>query len=162
MVIARTSLVIGLLLLASSGCAGIDLGENLAGGTVMPTGGGPSVISGDDALRLYGITPGSATAPVTPTSDGGPWFPRAAWVTASVLPYDGESPIRILPVYSDPTLDVGGTWLGDLVEGDTVELLGVDQVGRACFVEGESSQEWGVEGWVACNRLLFEKPIVVP
>ena len=162
MLIARSSLVIGLLLLASSGCAGIDKDDLSASGTVMPTGGGPSVISGDDALRLYGLTPGAMAAPVTPTSDGGPWFPRAAWVTASVLPYDGESPIRILPVYSDPTLDVGGTWLGDLVEGSRANLLGVDQGGRACLVEGESSQGWGVQGWVACNRLLFDKPTLVP
>ena len=158
----RFGLVIWLLLLAGSGCASIGNGEILAGGTVVPTGGGPSVISGDDALRLYGLTPGAMAAPVTPTSDGGPWFPRAAWVTASVLPYDGESPIRILPVYSDPTLDVGGTWLGDLVEGSRANLLGVDQGGRACLVEGESSQGWGMKGWVACNRLLFEQPTAVP
>lgn len=116
---------------------------------------------GEEALLLFGITPDPVAA-ATPTVYDQPWFPMYVWVSASVLPYEDGAPIRILPVYSDPTLDLSGTWLGDLEEGTRVTLYGVDQVGHACYMGGRVIQGWEIEGWVACNRLLFEEPTRVP
>lgn len=46
-------------------------------------------------------------------------------------------------------------------EVEWVELKGVDQTGRSCLIDGDTVQRWVVEGWVACNRLLFEEPTTV-
>lgn len=121
----------------------------------------PEVVSGEDALRLYGIASEPKPEP-TPTVLEPVWFPREVWVSASVLPYEDGAPIRILPVYSDPGLDVSGTWLGDLEAGESAMLMGINLAGRSCFVEASSVQGWAVDGWVACNRLRFVEPTSVP
>lgn len=150
----------GVVAVVVSGCGGptTDLApvDNAAGST-----GSPEVVSGEDALRLYGITSEPKPEP-TPTVLDPSWFPREAWVSASVLPYDDGAPIRILPVYSDPSLDVAGTWLGDLETGEMILLKGVDQTGRSCFVAGRAAQGWDLEGWVACNRLVLKEPTAAP
>jgi hypothetical protein len=66
------------------------------------------VISGEEALELYGIDATNAAPTLTniPTSE--PWFPIQAWVAASVSAYEDAAPIRYLTVYSDPDLDLGG------------------------------------------------------
>ena len=51
--------------------------------------------------------------------------------------------------------------LGDSEVGSSVRLLSVHPDGRACFIEGNAVQGWEVEGWVACNRLLFDEPTPV-
>ena len=117
-----------------------------------------SVISGEEALRLYDITPVEVVSPEAPTPSPEPWFPMQVWVTASVLPYDDPDPIRTLPVYADHELGVSSTWIGDLAAESEVTLWSVHANGRACFVEGPAIQGWQVRGWVACNRLVFEKP----
>jgi len=80
------------------------------------------------------------------------------WVSASILPFDDPDPIVVLPVYVDSELGVSSTWVGDLEAGSSVMLLAVHADGRACYTEGKSLQGWTVEGWVACNRLLFSEP----
>ena len=45
----------------------------------VPTG---RVISGEEALRLYGIEPGIKVGPVEPSSTQEPWFPMQVWVSA--------------------------------------------------------------------------------
>ena len=145
------------LSLAAMGC-------QLVANTAAPSGeSGPSedegsVISGEDALRLYGITPGDDGSPEVPTASPESWFPMRVWVSASVLPYDDPDPIRTLPVYADHELGVFSTWVGDLAAESEVTLWSVHADDRACFVEGKTIQGWGVHGWVACNRLLFERP----
>lgn len=159
---ARASLTaaFGVFVLALSACASADqLGADDSRGAAP--GSSPQVVSGEEALSLYGITPGPS-AESTPTVTAEAWFPRQVWVSASVLPYDDTSPIRILPVYSDPELDRTGTWLGDLPEGASVTLRIVDATGRACLVDGAAAQGWQVRGWVACNRILFFEPTLVP
>ena len=157
---AKASVFVSIMAVVSASCGPAD-------GTSPGVQGGPDkgettfVVSGDEVLSLYGITPDPSPVP-TPTVLDQTWFPRSAWVTASVLPYEDQAPIRILPVYSDPTLDLNGTWLGDLPEGERVDLLSVDPSGRSCYVAGEAAQGWSVEGWVACNRLSFEEPTAVP
>jgi len=64
----------------------------------------------------------------------------------------------VLPVYADSELGVSSTWVGDLEAGSSVMLLSVHPDGRTCSIKGVSLQGWDVEGWVACNRLVFEKP----
>jgi hypothetical protein len=115
-----------------------------------------SVITGEDALRLYDIEPAVVGSPEARTPE--PWFPMRVWVTASVLPYDDPDPILTLPVYADYQLGVTSTWLGDLVAGSEVVLWSVHVDGRACYIEGDAQQGWEVRGWVACNRLSFEEP----
>jgi len=119
---------------------------------------GGRVISGEQALELYGIgdspTPGPATA--TPQI----WFPARAWVVPSILPYDPSETINFLPVYStpglgDPGLSDPGLWLGDLEAGQEVVLHGITQDGLACLVGGATIQGWEAKGWVSCSRLEF-------
>ena len=121
----------------------------------VPTG---RVISGEEALRLYGIESGIEVGPVEPSSTQEPWFPMQVWVSASILPYDDPDPILVLPVYADSELGVSSTWVGDLEAGSSVMLLAIHGDGRTCFVNGNALQGWTVEGWVACNRLLFSEP----
>ena len=121
----------------------------------VPTG---RVISGEEALRLYGIEPGIEVGPVESSSTQDPWFPMQVWVSASILPYDDPDPILVLPVYADSELGVLSTWVGDLEAGSSVTLLAVHADGRTCFVNGNALQGWTVEGWVACNRLIFHEP----
>jgi hypothetical protein len=158
----RGWLVVGIFFIAASGCARMGGSPAEANWTTTPAGTNRAVISGDEALELYGVMPRLLPEDITPAVQDESWFPTDAWVSASVLPYDDAAPIRILPVYSDPTLDVGGIWLGDLAEAAQVRLLGVDQAGRACYVAGNATQGWDVEGWVACNRILFERPTQAP
>jgi len=119
---------------------------------------GGRVISGEEALELYGIgdspTPGPATA--TPQI----WFPARAWVVPSILPYDPSETINFLPMYSslalgDPGKSDPGIWLGDLETGQEVVLHGITQDGLACLVEGTTIQGWEAKGWVSCSRLEF-------
>jgi hypothetical protein len=42
-----------------------------------------------------------------------------------------------------------------------VKLLSVHADWRAYFIEGKALQGWAVEGWVACNQLLFTAPTPV-
>jgi hypothetical protein len=111
------------------------------------------VITGEEALELYGIgdspTPGPATA--TPQI----WFTAKAWVVPSMLPYDPSETINFLPVYSTPGLGDPGLWLGDLETGQEVVLHGITQDGLVCLVEGTTIQGWGAKGWVSCSRLEF-------
>ena len=79
-------------------------------------------------------------------------------MSASILPFDDPDPILVLPVYADSELGVLSTWVGDLEAGSIVILLSVHADGRACHIEGKAFQGWEVEGWVACNRLLFSEP----
>ena len=119
------------------------------------------VVSGEEALRLYGIEPGQEVATEVPISTPQPWFPMQVWVSASVLPYDDPDPIQILPVYADSELGVASTWVGDMQAGSSVNLWSVHADGYACFIEGEAIQGWEVQGWVVCNRLLFNEPTPV-
>jgi hypothetical protein len=119
------------------------------------------VILEEEALRLYGIEAGEEIAKEAPMSTPQQWFPMQVWVSASVLPYDDPDPIQILPIYADSELGVASTWVGDLHAGSSVMLLSVHVDGYACFVEGEAIQGWEVQGWVACNRLLFGEPTPV-
>jgi hypothetical protein len=80
------------------------------------------------------------------------------WVSASILPYDDPDPILVLPVYADSELGVLSTWVGDLEVGSSVMLLSVHPDSRSCYIEGKAFQGWEVEGWVACNRLIFHEP----
>ncbi|MCJ7825575.1 MAG: hypothetical protein MUP44_11800, partial [Anaerolineales bacterium] len=109
----------------------------------MPTG---RVISGEEALRLYGIEPGVEVGPVEPSSTQEPWFPMQVWVSASILPYDDPDPILVLPVYADSELGVSSTWVGDLDAGLSVMLLSIHADGRTCYIEGKALQGWEVEG----------------
>jgi hypothetical protein len=138
------------------GCK-VRVGEVLEDGDSdsVPTG---RVISGEEALRLYGIESGIDVGPVEPSSTQETWFPMQVWVSASILPYDDPDPILVLPVYADSELGVSSTWVGDLEVGSNVMLLSVHSNGRTCFVNGNALQGWTVEGWVACNRLLFSEP----
>jgi hypothetical protein len=155
----KASIFVGIVAVVTASCSPVDgTSAGLEGGADKRET--PVVVSGEQALSLYGITPDPPFVP-TPTVLDQTWFPRSAWVSASVLPYEDQAPIRILPVYSDPDLDVGGTWLGDLPEGEKVDILSVDPAGRSCYVVGEAAQGWLVEGWVACNRLLHEEPTTV-
>ena len=77
---------------------------------------------------------------------------------ASILPYEDPDPILVLPVYADSELGVSSTWVGDLDAGLSVMLLSIHADGRTCYIEGKALQGWEVEGWVACNRLLFSEP----
>ena len=120
--------------------------------------GNGRVVTGDEALELYGIdvdnppTPGAAGA--TPQI----WFPAKAWVEPSILPYDPNETINFLPMYSRPELDEEGIWLGDLEADLEVILHGISQDGTVCLVEGPVMQGWDAKGWVACNRLSFTEP----
>ena len=76
----------------------------------------------------------------------------------SILPFDDPDPIVVLPVYADSELGVFSTWVGDLEAGSSVMLLSVHPDGRSCFVEGRAIQGWDIQGWVACNRLIFHEP----
>jgi len=119
------------------------------------------IISGEEALRLYGIEPAVEVITEVPISTPEPWFPMQVWVSASVLPYDDPDPIRVLPVYADSELGVASTWVGDLEAESIVTLWSVHPNGHACFIEGETIHGWEVQGWVACNRLLFNEPTPV-
>jgi hypothetical protein len=156
----RILLLAGIAAVVATGCGGPTTDAARVATSAGSTGSS-EVISGEDALRLYGITSEPKLEP-TPTVLDPSWFPREVWVSASVLPYDDGAPIRILPVYSDAGLDVTGTWLGDLEAGEKAFLKGVDQAGRSCFVSGQAAQGWDLEGWVACNRILLSKPTALP
>ena len=80
------------------------------------------------------------------------------WVAASISLYDDLDPILVLPVYADSALGVSSTWVGDLEAGSSVMLLSIHSDSRSCFVEGKAMQGWDIQGWVACNRLIFHEP----
>ena len=159
----RKTLAIGFALAAAwtlTGCATNEtmltpVGPNGTAPTQAAVPGGGRVITGTEALELYGVdvnhppTPGPATA--TPQI----WFPARAWVEPSVLPYDPNETINFLPMFSLPELDAEGTWLGDLKAGSEVILHAVSEDGTVCLVEGPVLQGWTTKGWVACNRLRF-------
>ncbi|MEJ2607870.1 MAG: hypothetical protein P8Z41_14520, partial [Anaerolineales bacterium] len=85
------------------------------------------------------------------------FFPARAWVLPNEMPYDPQETITILPMFTRPSLNDGGTWLGDLQAGTKVVLQGVDAERTACLVEGLTLQGWSTMGWVACNRLRFDE-----
>lgn len=123
-------------------------------GELQTTSGTPREITGQEALQLYGVAtedPGS----IKPTSTPLYFFPARAWVLPNEIPYDPNETITILPMFTRPSLNDGGTWLGDLEAGTEVVLQGVDAERTACLVEGVTMQGWSTMGWVACNRLRF-------
>lgn len=121
--------------------------------TVEQPSGEGRVITGQEALELYGIA--SSPTPGPPTATPQVWFPARAWVEPSVLPYDPNETINFLPMFSSTELDDGGIWMGDLTAGQEVILHGVSADGRVCLVEGQAQQGWSTKGWVSCNRLRF-------
>jgi hypothetical protein len=121
----------------------------------VPTG---RVISGEEALSLYGVDSETEVEPEDPRITPEPWFPMQVWVSASILPYGDPDPILVLPVCADSELGVSSTWVGDLEAGSSVMLLSVHADGSVCYIEGKAFQGWEVEGWVACNRFLFHEP----
>ena len=116
------------------------------------------VITGDEALGLYGIDVNNPPTPGSGTSTSQIWFPAKAWVEPSILPYDSEETIYFLPMYSKPELDIKGMWLGDLEAGVEVVLHGISRDSKVCMVEGSVMQGWEAKGWVSCNRLSFTQP----
>ena len=114
------------------------------------------MITGSEALELYGVA--ASPTPGPPTATPQIWFPARAWVEPSILPYDPNETIDFLPMFSNTTLDDDGLWLGDLGAGEEVILHGVSADGSVCLVEGEALQGWSTKGWVACNRLRFTEP----
>jgi hypothetical protein len=118
------------------------------------------VITGDEALALYGIDVNNPPTPDTTRATPQVWFPAKAWVEPSILPYDPEETINFLPMYtttgfSNPALNEPGMWLGDLETGQEVILYGITQDGKVCLVEGTVMQGWDSRGWVSCNRLRY-------
>jgi hypothetical protein len=120
--------------------------------------GGGQVITGTEALELYGVDVNHPPTPRPATATPQIWFPARAWVEPSVLPYDPNETINFLPMFSRPELDSEGTWLGDLEAGREVILQAVSEDGTVCLVEGTALQGWTTKGWVACNRLRFTEP----
>jgi hypothetical protein len=80
------------------------------------------------------------------------------WVFASILPFDNPNPILVLRAYTDSELGVLRIWVGDLDSGSSVMLLSIHADESACYIEGKVFQGWEIEGWVACNRLIFHEP----
>ncbi len=149
-------LVAGIVAMIVAGCSifgkGTDEGvpeENVAAGD-----GTPRVISGQEALQLYGVATEDPVS-IKPTSTPLYYFPARAWVLPNEIPYDPQETITILPMFTRPALNDGGTWLGDLEAGAEVVLQGVNADRTACLVEGLTLQGWSTMGWVACNRLSF-------
>ena len=94
--------------LYAAGCkVGVGEGRGEDDSDSVPTG---RVISGEEALSLYGIEPGIEVGPVEPSSTQEPCFPMLVWVYASILPYEDPDPILLLPVYADSELRVLSTW----------------------------------------------------
>lgn len=133
------------------GCALLKRGSNDSGTPIQEVPGDSRVISGQEALDLYGIE--TNESPITPTSTPLYFFPARAWVLESSHPYDSNEDITILPMFTRPSLDHDGTWMGDLEAGIEVILHSVSPDGLSCLVEGTAIQGWTTKGWVACNRL---------
>ena len=121
--------------------------------TEAPITGEGRVITGSEALELYGAA--ASPTPGPPAATPQIWFPAKAWVEPSILPYDPNETIDFLSMFSNKELDTGGLWMGDLGAGQEVVLHGVSTDGSVCLVEGETLQGWSTKGWVACNRLRF-------
>lgn len=155
--------LVGLVVLCMSiSMVGCSIGEIFQWGeggsdqTGTPSSGiGPRVITGDEALELYGVGREGEGTEASPTKTPEVWFPMTVWVAESLLPYDPDETIKTLPIFSTPGLSEGGTWLGDLEAGAEITLWTVFPDGSTCFVEGQAMQGWPVKGWVACNRLRF-------
>ena len=155
-------LVLGVLGGVAVGCS-MDGGSPASNGgagvaTSVPPSGNPREITGDEALRLYGVDVNSRPTAAPPTATPQIWFPARAWVEPSVLPYDPNETINFLPMFSRPELDEEGTWLGDLEAGTEVVLHAISEDGSVCLVEGPVMQGWTMQGWVACNRLSYTGP----
>ena len=114
----------------------------------------PRVITGEEALELYGI---DGDEEIQATSTPVQWFPITVWVNENVLPYDPNENVDELAVFSRWELSDTGTWLGDLKAGTEVTLLNISEDGTSCLIEGVAIQGWEVRGWVACNRLDFHR-----
>ncbi len=157
-----------IILLVTAGFLGAcgNLDETNAPGTVTDKGliEGPDVsrngrmITGTEALELYGVDVNNPPKPGDGTSTPQVWFPAKAWVEPSILPYDPEETIYFLPMYSKPDLEIKGMWLGDLEAGVEVVLHGISRDSKVCMVEGSVMQGWEAKGWVSCNRLSFTQP----
>jgi len=155
-------LVLGVLGGVAVGCS-MDGGSPASNGgagvaTSVPPSGNPREITGDEALRLYGVDVNSTPTAAPPTGTPQIWFPARAWVEPSVLPYDPNETINFLPMFSRPELDEEGTWLGDLEAGTEVVLHAISEDGSVCLVEGPVMQGYTTQGWVACNRLSYTGP----
>ena len=152
-----SSIVVAAILIVGCSLFGEGTDETGAPADDLQTANGtPREISGQEALELYGVaTEDQAT--IHPTSTPLYFFPAPAWVLPNEIPYDPDETITILPMFTRPSLNDGGTWLGDLEAGTEVVLQGVNADRTACLVEGVTVQGWSTMGWVACNRLHFSE-----
>jgi hypothetical protein len=156
--IALISSIVVVIATIAAGCSifGKKTEEATPAGEIQATSGTPREISGQEALQLYGVAT-EDPALVKPTSTPLYFFPARAWVLPNEIPYDPDETITILPMFTRPSLNDGGTWLGDLQAGSQVVLQGVNAERTACLVEGLALQGWSTMGWVACNRLRFDE-----
>ena len=154
--IAVISSIVVVIAAIAAGCSTIrEQTENVTPSVeLQATSGTPREISGQEALQLYGVVT-EDPASAEPTSTPLYFFPARAWVLPNEIPYDPQETITILPMFTRPSLNDGGTWLGDLQAGSEVVLQGVNADRTACLVEGLTLQGWSTMGWVACNRLRF-------
>ncbi len=153
--LAGSSVVVAAILIV--GCSLFGEGNDGTGtpeDDLQTTSGTPREISGEEALQLYGVET-EDPASIVPTSTPLYFFPARAWVLPNEIPYDTNETITILPMFTRPSLNDGGTWLGDLQTGTEVVLHSVNADRTACLVEGLTMQGWSTIGWVACNRLRF-------
>jgi len=148
-------LAIMFLVIIIVGCTLLNKGSDDSGTPIQDGPGDGRVITGQEALDLYGVDSGDS--PISPTSTPLYLFPAQAWVLASSHPYDPNEDITILPMFTRPSLDHDGTWMGDLEAGMEVVLHSVSPDGLSCLVEGTAVQGWTTQGWVACNRLSFSE-----
>jgi hypothetical protein len=154
LIIILTGFVLSML-----ACSGGERDDKSDDQDVQPTatqemGREPRVITGEEALELYGI---EVDEEVQPTRTPIQWFPLTVWVNENVLPYDPNENVDELAVFTRWKLSDRGTWLGDLKADTEVTLFNISEDGTACLIEGMAIQGWEVRGWVACNRLDFHR-----
>jgi hypothetical protein len=166
----KKTLLCILIMVCAVGLSGCDAGEeptqqpDMTSVPTMPSDAGDGrVITGEEALALYGIDVNNPPTPDIALATPQTWFPAKAWVEPSVLPYDPDETIDFLPMYTTTGLgNLGlnepGMWLGDLISGQKVILYGITQDGKVCLVEGPVMQGWEAKGWVSCNRLSYTEP----
>lgn len=146
-------LVLSMIACSQEGNDSKNSGLNVQPTALQETAREPRVITGEEALELYGI---GEDEELQATSTPVQWFPIKVWVNENVLPYDPNENVDELAVFSRWELSDTGTWLGDLKSGTEVTLLNISENGTSCLVDGLAIQGWSVKGWVACNRLDFD------
>jgi hypothetical protein len=150
------TLAVACAMVSCVGRGATTAGSTAAVSTEVTAPGAGRVVTGAEALELYGAA--ASPTPGPPTATPQIWFPARAWVEPAILPYDPNETIDFLPMFSNMTLDENGLWMGDLGAGEEVVLHGVSADGSVCLVEGDTLQGWSTKGWVACNRLRFTEP----